>query len=415
MRLSSGTTDQYIYFVAVDITDLKTRETGLSGFTVYRSRNGAASAQVTTPTVNETDATNMPGVYEFLVDEDTTIAAGNSTEEIAFHITHASMAPVTRTIELFVPPVSEGETLGVSGTGSMTGSVASVVATVSADVVSISGDATAADNLELDYDGTGYAKANSTIGTCTTNTDMRGTDSAATAAALATAQTDLDTITGSDGVTLATAQGLYAPSKAGDAMTLTAAGVDLIWDETMAGHVTADTSGLVMNDWQDGGRLDVILDARMAEASISTTGGAVDAVTTVTTTTTATNLTNLPTIPANWITAAGIAAAAITDVEFTATGTGLNAIPWNAAWDTEVESEVNDALDTAISELGVAAPTATPTIRTGLMLLYMMARNKLVVQTSGTDAIEVYNNAGTKITQKLITDAAGDYTEAEMG
>jgi len=40
----------------------------------------------------------------------------------------------------------------------------------------------------------------------------------ATAASLATAQTDLNTITGSDGVTLATAQALYAPAKAGDNM-----------------------------------------------------------------------------------------------------------------------------------------------------------------------------------------------------
>ena len=37
-------------------------------------------------------------------------------------------------------------------------------------------------DLELDYDGTGYVKTNSTIGTCTTNTDVRGTDSAALAA-----------------------------------------------------------------------------------------------------------------------------------------------------------------------------------------------------------------------------------------
>jgi len=95
-------------------------------------------------------------------------------------------------------------------------------------------------------------------------------------------------------------------------------------------------------------------------------------------------------------------------------GAGLTAIPWNAAWDAEVESEVNDALDTAISELGVAAPTATPTIRTGLMLLYMCMRNKLVVQTSGTDALEIYNNAGTKIATKLLTDDGSDYTEAEM-
>jgi len=58
-----------------------------------------------------------------------------------------------------------------------------------------------------------------------TNTELRtllyGSDTAgATGAALSTAQADLDTITGSDGVTLATAQGLYAPAKAGDLMGL---------------------------------------------------------------------------------------------------------------------------------------------------------------------------------------------------
>lgn len=96
------------------------------------------------------------------------------------------------------------------------------------------------------------------------------------------------------------------------------------------------------------------------------------------------------------------------------TGDQFTAIPWNASWDAEVESEVNDAIDTAISELGVAAPTATPTIRTAIMLMYMALRNKLVVQTSGTDAIEIYNDAGTKIASKLITDDGSDYTEAEM-
>lgn len=49
---------------------------------------------------------------------------------------------------------------------------------------------------------------------------MRGTDSAATAGALTTAQNDLDILTGTDGVTLATAQGNYAPAKAGDSMGL---------------------------------------------------------------------------------------------------------------------------------------------------------------------------------------------------
>jgi hypothetical protein len=56
------------------------------------------------------------------------------------------------------------------------------------DVIQISSSSTAANNLEDDYDGTGYAKANSTIGTCTTNTDMVGTAGAALAA---TALTDV--------------------------------------------------------------------------------------------------------------------------------------------------------------------------------------------------------------------------------
>jgi len=51
-------------------------------------------------------------------------------------------------------------------------------------------------------------------------TAMRGTDNAATAADLATAQADLDILTGTDGATLATTQALYAPAKAGDLMGL---------------------------------------------------------------------------------------------------------------------------------------------------------------------------------------------------
>lgn len=114
MRIPSGVTDQYIYFVAVDATDFTTRETGLTTFTVYRSRNGGAAAAMTTPTINETDATNMPGVYELLLDEDMTIDAGDDSQEMAFHITHAGMAPVTRTIELYRPKLTAGETLTVA-------------------------------------------------------------------------------------------------------------------------------------------------------------------------------------------------------------------------------------------------------------------------------------------------------------
>jgi len=117
MRIPSGVTDQYIYFVAVDSVDFQTRETGLTTFTVYRSRDGAAAAAYTTPTINETSAANMPGVYELLLDEDMTIAAGNDSEAVCLHITHAGMAPVSLMFELYRRTVTAGNTYTVDATG----------------------------------------------------------------------------------------------------------------------------------------------------------------------------------------------------------------------------------------------------------------------------------------------------------
>lgn len=120
MRIPSGVTDQYIYFIAVDSTDYVSRETGLSSFTVYRSRNGAAAAAMTTPTINEVDSTNMPGVYELLLDEDMTIGSGNDTEAMVFHITATGMLPVTKEVELYRPKITAGNTLGVESDGDLT-------------------------------------------------------------------------------------------------------------------------------------------------------------------------------------------------------------------------------------------------------------------------------------------------------
>lgn len=204
MRIPSGTTDQYIYFVAVDATDFTTRETGLSSFTVYRSRNGAAAAAMTTPTINETDATNMPGVYELLLDEDMTIGSGNDSEEMAFHITATGMAPVTRTIELYRPKITAGETIGVSS-----GAVTNVT----------------------------------TVATTTTNTDMRGTDSALLASSAPTNFGDL-AITASTGrVTVGTNNDKTGYSISGTITTLDAldAAQDTQHSTTQSAIATVDT------------------------------------------------------------------------------------------------------------------------------------------------------------------------------
>jgi len=143
---------------------------------------------------------------------------------------------------------------------------------------------------------------------------------------------------------------------------LSTAGVDLIWDETLAGHVTADTTGLLLNEWQDGGRLDLILDARMAEASIDTTGGAVDTVTAVT-----------------------------NDVGITATAVNL-------IWD-EAMTETT------------GAPAVTASFREGLKWMFALSRNKLL-QTATLTTLR--NDAdGGDLATSVVADDATTYTRNE--
>ncbi|MCG8434599.1 MAG: hypothetical protein MJA83_11260 [Gammaproteobacteria bacterium] len=93
MWIKSGVVDQGIYFNAGQI--------GLSSFTVYRSRNNDTPAAMDTPTITEIDAANMPGLYFLLLDEDTTIDAGDLTQEMVLRITHDGMAPIVKTVTLF--------------------------------------------------------------------------------------------------------------------------------------------------------------------------------------------------------------------------------------------------------------------------------------------------------------------------
>lgn len=134
MRIPSGKTDQKIFFVAVDATDLVTRKTGLTSFTVYRSRNGGAATAYTTPTVAELSSANMPGVYCLTIDEDTTVTSTSDSEEYCVHITCTNMAPVTRTIELYRRDTTTGNTILVDSNGRV-------------DVIKVAGTTQTAGNL----------------------------------------------------------------------------------------------------------------------------------------------------------------------------------------------------------------------------------------------------------------------------
>lgn len=233
MKIASGVTDQYIYFVAVDSTDLKTRETGLSSFTVYRSRNGGAAVAYTTPTVNETDVTNMPGVYELLLDEDMTIDAGDETQEVCLHITQASMAPVTRVFELYRPKITAGNTLAVDAAGNGDSNVTEWLGTTPA-TPSVAG--------VPEVDVTHF---NGTAGTFAAGRPEVNTSHAAGTAwnsgAIGAATLAADTITAAK----IAADAIGASELAADAVAEIA---DAIWDEDATAHQTQGTFGQAIGD-----------------------------------------------------------------------------------------------------------------------------------------------------------------------
>jgi len=285
---------------------------------------------------------------------------------------------------------------------------------VTADVTAVSGDSTAADNLELDYDGTGYAKANSTIGTCTTNTDMRGTDSAALAsvctesrlseldeatsgkmanqvdiiqtdtttdipATISTAQADLDTLTGSDGVTLATSQPNYAPNTTTPPTVNAIA--DQVWDELQSGHVTVGSFGEIATEiasiLTNTGALDTKID------TIDTVADAIKAVTDL-----------LPN------------AGALSSLATAASVSGLNDL--SAA---QVNAEVLDVMNTDTFAEPGSVPAATATAFAKLGWLYALARNKMT-QTSTTQTLRNDADSG-DVGTSTHSDSAGTYTRGE--
>lgn len=157
--------------------------------------------------------------------------------------------------------------------------------------------------------------------------------------------------------------------------------------------------------------------------------------------------------PAGASVSADIAAIEAQTDDIGVAGAGLTAIPWNAAWDAEVQSEVADALgvydppthaelttatanlDAAvssrstltqaqvntevvdvirvdtISELAQAAPAATPTVATALMLLYMALRNESERTSS---ELKIKNDAGTVICKGSLADDGTTFTKGEL-
>jgi hypothetical protein len=96
-----------------------------------------------------------------------------------------------------------------------------------------------------------------------------------------------------------------------------------------------------------------------------------------------------------------------------ATGNHLSAIPWNSAWDVEVQSEVADALDAAIPANPTAMSANDMMLRSGTAVTSNMTIN----ETSGAYSMKAVNDEGaeetfgnSKAASGTITSSAGTTT-----
>ena len=406
--------------------------TGISGASGIHNRRWAGGATYTLSSFCTLSHEVLAGGLTSITTGGADVEVRGITKALTVVMSAAEMVRfvgITGDITLSGTTTATVEIFGVYGTLTDT----TTAATVTVNAVS-QGSIDARTILAAAYfDPAVDAVANVTlVATTTTNTDMVGTDSAALATALATAQLDLDTLTGADGALIATgaittaaiatgaidadaiaANALTAAKIATDAITAAKIAADAIGaSELAASAVTEIQSGLatsaalVTHD----GKLDT---AQTDLDTLTGVDGALIATGAVTAAAIATNAIDADSLAADAVTEiqSGLATSAalatvqtdldtITGVDGTtlasAQGNYAPAIP------SEVNTEVVDVMrvDT-LTEIS-SDTGATPTMEEVLMLIYQWIKNDN--ETTATTR-NVKNNAGATV---LTTAAVGD-------
>lgn len=306
-----------------------------------------------------------------------------------------------------------------------------IVSAVKGNVNGVAGTITTLDGLN-NFDPTSSNVTVGTIAANAVNASALATDAVteiqnglASSSALATAQADLDTLTGSDGVTLATSQPNYAPNTT--VPPTAAAMADAVWDEARASHTSAGSfgEGVKVESLNTQAKADVNAEADTAisDASLATSSALLTAQTDLDTLTGADGVT-LATSQPNYApnTTTPPTAAAIR-AEVDSNSTQLAAI---VADTNEIQTDLANGgrldlifdailsqLDDARSEPGSGAPPVNPDAMTKLDYLYKAWRNKKE-QTSS--AFSLYDDAGTTVDhQATVSDDGTTATFGEIG
>ena len=409
----------------VDDTDGKTAETGLtiSQADCQLIKNGGAAAQKN----DATSATHLAGGH-YKVPLNTTDT--NTLGRLRLYVNESGALPVWR--DFMVLPantydslVGGSDYLDVSAVQIAGSAVSTTTAQIGVNVVQISEDATAANNAESFFDGTGYAGTNNVIPTVTTATNVTTVNGLAagviTAAAIATNAIDADALA-ADAVTeiqsgLATAAALTT--------------IDDFLDTEIAA-ILADTNEL-QTDWVNGGRLDLLIDAIKAktdnlptdpadDSDIDTQLAAIAGYLDTEIAAIKAKTDNLPaspaavgsamTLAADAVNSSSLAASAVTEIQSgLATAAGVASL--NNLSAAQVNAEVVDALSVDTYGEPGSVPAATSSLEDKIGWLFMLARNARTT-TATTDAVRNDANSANVATSTLNDDGTtftrGEYS-----
>tara|TARA_Y100000401_G_scaffold117467_1_gene126427 strand:+ start:504 stop:2180 length:1677 start_codon:yes stop_codon:yes gene_type:complete len=285
MFLKQSTAYTFRFGPFLDDTDGKTAETGLSisQADIRLSKDGGNFAQK-----NESSTSTHDEIGFYIVALDATDT--NTCGELLIACHESGALPVFKTFYVLEEAIYDAM---------FAASASAFDANARVDVASIEGsDATdqinaACDTALSDYDAPTKAELDSAF------TEIKGGSWSASTDTLEAIRDRGDaewvTATGFNTTTPPTAAAIRS---------------EIDSNSTQLAAIVADTNEL-QGDWANGGRLDLLLDSAISK--IDVVDGIVDNI-------------------------------LVDTAEIGAAGAGLTAVPWNSAWDAEVQSECNDAL-----------------------------------------------------------------------
>ena len=308
MAIYKNVASQILAVYAYDSTDASSKIDDQASITAQISKDGAATAATNDTNPTQLDPTDAPGIYLFTMTQ-----AETDADLIILYAKSATSNILLEPLTIYTTPgnstaidVNAIQVEGADATDQINAACDTAVADASlataANLATVDGivDSILADTAELQTDD-----IPGTLATMTGKIDVIDGIADNILADTAELQTDdipgtLTTMTGKidvidgivDTILLDTAE-LQTDDIPGTLTSMTSK-IDVI--DGIVDTILVDTNELQV-DWTNGGRLDTIIDNILVDTGV-----------------------------------------------IGAAGAGLTAIPWNAAWDAEVQSEANDAM-----------------------------------------------------------------------